>query len=381
MRSIFLIAKNTLRIVLRKKGNIVLFILSPVLIITAMMFLFGNASTGVNSIGIYNEDKGILGKELVSKISSIEKFNVVDVKAAEINDLVSTQKVDCVITLPTNFSEKLYNGESIKLDMKTIKGEDTTIWIENFTNIFVENLKTIGKVSNGSKEVFNQMLVGLTDGDIKLTIGKVEDVSNSRSTTSASIGFLIMFMMYATTVTSSMIIKEKQEKTFYRVQSAPVNSRAMVMGNILANIAIVALQSILVSITVNHILKMNSGIDTIQLIIVLITFGLVSVSLGMMIISFSNSTAQTGNLTTLITTPTCMLGGCFWPVTFMPKTLQKISDFMPQRWALKSIESLQTGTSLSGILINLAVLGAFALVFCSIAAYRFKINKNLEGFI
>jgi ABC-2 type transport system permease protein len=381
MREILLIAANTLKIVFRKKSNIILFILVPVAITTAMMFLMGSASTGSTKVGIYNQDKGPLGKELAESIAAVEKFNTIEVKGEEINDLVQSQKVDCVIILPENFSENLYKGISVKVNMKTIKGEDATIWIENFTNMFVENLKIIGKSSGGSTEVFSRILDGYMDGSIKLSIGKVEDVSMGRQTASTSLGMLIMFMMYATSITSSLIIKEKQDKTLYRVQSAPVSSKAVVLGNTLANVAIVAIQVTLVAITINHILNVNSGVGTLQLIIVLLIFGLVSISLGMVIIAFSQSTAQAGSLTTLITTPTCMLGGCFWPVSFMPQVLQRIADFMPQRWALKAIESLQTGSSLSGILINLGILIAFAIMFSTIAAYRFKSNKSMESFI
>ncbi|WP_139905402.1 ABC transporter permease [Clostridium thermarum] len=381
MREIFLIAANTLKIIFRKKSNIILFIIIPVTITLAMMFLFSNASSGTIRIGIYNQDQGKLGSELASNIAAVEKFKAIEVNEEGINDLVQSQKVDCVIIIPTDFSEKLYKGKSAKVSMKTIKGEDTTIWIENFTNMFIENLMIIGKASEGRREVFRNILDGYMDGNIKLSIGKVEDVSISRQTTSRSLGMLIMFMMYAATITSSLIIKEKQGKTFYRVQTAPVSSKAVVFGNTLANLIIVAIQAAIVAITINHVLNMNSGIGTLYLVIVLLFFGLVSISMGMVIIAFSQSTAQSASLATLVTTPTCMLGGCFWPVSFMPQVLQRVSDFMPQRWALKAIESLQTGSSLNEILVNLGILIAFAIMFSTIAAYKFKNNKSVGSFI
>ncbi|WP_163194154.1 ABC transporter permease [Clostridium thermarum] len=381
MREIFLIAANTFKIIFRKKSNIILFIIIPVTITLAMMFLFSNASSRTTKIGIYNQDQGDLGGELASNIAAIEKFKAIEVKEEEINDLVQSQKVDCVIVIPTDFSEKLYKGNSVKVNMKTIKGEDTTIWIENFTNMFIEDLMIIGKASEGNREVYWNILDGYMSGNIKLSIGKVEDVSISRQATSTSLGILIMFMMYATTITSSLIIKEKQDKTFYRVQTAPVSSKVVVFGNTLANLVIVAIQAAIVAIFINHVLNMNSGIGTLYLVIVLLFFGLVSISMGMVIIAFSQSTAQSISLATLVTTPTCMLGGCFWPVSFMPQVLQKVSDFMPQRWALKAIESLQTGSNFNGILVNLGILIAFAIMFSTIAAYKFKNNKSVGNFI
>lgn len=51
-----------------------------------------------------------------------------------------------------------------------------------------------------------------------------------------------------------------------------------------------------------------------------------------------------------------MLGGCFWPIGFMPEFMKKLSNFTPQRWAIKAIEDVSAGAQLGGISLYLAIL-------------------------
>jgi ABC-2 type transport system permease protein len=65
----------------------------------------------------------------------------------------------------------------------------------------------------------------------------------------------------------------------------------------------------------------------------------------------------------------------------MPKAAQQIADFLPQRWVMKAIESLQAGIPFDQVLIHLVLILSFALTFFVIAAYRFSRDENVKTFI
>ncbi|MEC2306401.1 MULTISPECIES: ABC transporter permease [Heyndrickxia] len=98
-------------------------------------------------------------------------------------------------------------------------------------------------------------------------------------------------------------------------------------------------------------------------------------------VSLSNSRSAFNSLQSLIAVPTCMLSGCFWPVEIMPKALQKVSDFLPQRWTLETLDKLQTGHPLSSLYLNILILIAFALCFFLFAIYQFSRNRNTHNFV
>jgi ABC-2 type transport system permease protein len=381
MRNILLVMLNTLKVTLRKKSNIIVYLILPVIIAVASIAIFGKNSSSPARIGVSNYDNGILSENMVEDLKKIEKFKITEVKAEDIKTMVSEGKVDCVLKIPSDFSESLYKVQKKNMELITVKGEDATAWIESYVNIYTGNLLNIAKASEGKREVFNSIYENFRKGEAKITIEKVADVANSKVVTGSGLGFLIMFMMLGTSTVASLILKEKKSRTYFRILSSPVSSRDYVVGNVLANFTIVFIQSILVIIGITKVMRINTFIADWQLLIILLCFGLAAIGIGLIIVAFSTTSNQAGYLSTFIVTPTCMLGGCFWPVDFMPESLKRISEFMPQRWTLEAVTKIQNGGNINSILINLGLLLSFAAALFLIAAYRMKTTNSVKSFV
>ncbi|MNJ71422.1 hypothetical protein D3C77_679650 [compost metagenome] len=63
-----------------------------------------------------------------------------------------------------------------------------------------------------------------------------------------------------------------------------------------------------------------------------------------------------------------MIGGCFWPLSFMPEYMQKAANVVPQKWAIQSVEQLSSGSNLSGIGAPLLILVLMAFVLLVIGS-------------
>lgn len=381
MRNLYLLAFNTLKITFRKKFNILVYLVIPVLVVLFTMSVYQN-DNGAVSIGIYNQDtNGAIAKDFVEAIKAQGKYDVQLVKETEINNLVATGKVDCVVTIPENFDEEIYNHSFSKLDIKSIKGKDATGFIQSYLNYYIKNLMDLSLASAGNKATFDELYKGFKSQTLKVEINLVKDESQSRAATVYSVGFLIMFMMYGANNTSGFILKEKREKTYNRIFSTPVNSRIYLGGNILANMCLMIVQSVLVVYASKHIFKLSTGVGDLQLLTILITFGLCCVTLGILLVAFSQSTSQTGYMSVLIITPTCMISGCFWPINYMPNFMQQIANFLPQTWALRAVTELQNGKNFVEIIPHLGIILAFALAFFLIGIYKMKISDSVSNFV
>jgi len=381
MRNILLLALNTLKITFRKKSNIIVFILIPIITTIVSMKLYSSAGSGKTQIGILNKDKGIFSKNLISSIEKKEGFKVQMVKEKDIKDKVSTGKLDCAIVIPETFTESIYSNSFKELEIMSIKGEGSTAWIQNYVNYYIKNLLDISKASSGNKEVFNKMYEGYKNSDLKLKVEKVEDNTLGKMVTVTSLGFLLMFIMIGTNTTSTLMLKERKNRTYYRICSSPVSSRNYLLGNVLANLLIVIVQSCIVVLVATKVLKINTYVPSYLLIGILTIFGLVSIAIGVLIVSLSNSTVQSGYMATLIITPTCMLGGCFWPIDLMPDTMKAISDFVPQKWALDAISKIQQGGNIYDIRLNIAILLGFIAAFFLIAIYNLNHKEKVRNFV
>lgn len=66
---------------------------------------------------------------------------------------------------------------------------------------------------------------------------------------------------------------------------------------------------------------------------------------------------------TLVVTPMFILSGVFYPVSNLPEVLQSIVSLLPLTHSIELIRPLIAGTELSNVVLHLAVLIAYVLVF------------------
>lgn len=381
MRNMWLIVLNNLKVTFRKKKNIVVYIVIPILTTIVSLALYSGNSSDMVKVGIVNKDGGVLASDYISSLQKNERFKVSNIDEGEVNNSISTRKLDCVVEIPKDFEKSIHDGSLKEIKLSSIKGEAATAWIKVYCNYYIKNLMDIGAAAQGNTAAFSKMYEGFKSQQTTLTVEKLQDESTNKSATVQSMGFLLMFIMVQAIGTSSIIVKERQNRTYNRIRTAPVDSKMYILANVVTNILIILVQVIIVVMVATKVIHMNTFIPDIYLIFILLCFGIASVGLGILIVALSKTSYQVSTATTLISTPTCMLGGCFWSVSMMPDSLQKAANFLPQKWTLDAITKLQAGSNLGDIAINIVIILAFAVAFFIMAAYKFNNSDKANNFI
>jgi len=381
LRNAWLLTLNTLKVLLRKKGNIIIFFILPIIGMLVSIGVYSNLGSTSVRIGVIDNDQSALVGDFVQSISQQETMKVTAVTEGEKERQISSGKVDCVLVIPVGFAEAIYNGNIKPVEIFSIKGEAATAWIQSYTNIYLRNLQDISEASGENKNTFEKIYNNIKQAKFSLQINKVQDQTKDKGMTTQMIGFLIMFMMLGAGNTAEMILREKRNRTYYRICSAPVSAKTYIFGNVLANLLLVMLQISLALFMMIKVFKIQTHVPVVEMFMILVLFGLVAIGLGVLIVAFSDDSKQAGTLQNLFITPTCMLAGCFWPIEIMPKSLQQIADFLPQKWTIGAIQKLQMGGSFDQIMINILIIAAFALTFFLVAAYRFGRNDSVKTFI
>ncbi|MDI6619793.1 MAG: ABC transporter permease [Clostridiales bacterium] len=379
MRNMILLIKNNLKLLFRRKSNILFIILSITIPFVYLLFSFSNS--GQLKIGIINKDNSSLSQDMIKSFQTTNKYKIITLKDDEINSVVAKGDVDCAFTIPEGYSRSLMSGNVPKLQIFSVKGQEVTSLIQNYLNLYIKNITDISKAASGNAKLFDKMYNEYKQGGFTLKTYSVKDKSATNMTTSRSLGLFLMFLMMGSGSTASLMLQEKREKTFNRICVAPLKPRIYIFSNFIVNAIITLSQVVLITIFLALFLKLPVDKSFLQLFLILVIFGLTSIGLSMLIIAFSDSTAQSSSLSTLIITPTCMLGGAFWPLELMPKALQRVSDIIPQKWAMDAISKIQEGTNFSGLLANICILAAFALAFLLIATYKIKITDKTGDFV
>ncbi|MBD5640260.1 ABC transporter permease [Clostridium botulinum] len=378
MKQVFLLTKSILKRTFRKKSNIITFILLPLLAVFIALFL--NASgTSYSKIGVVDLNESYLSKDMIKSIDSKKNFVVVKVSKNNMNKQLLDKKVDCVVVIPKDFHKEIIEGNFKKLDIISVRGEDITSWIKNYLNYYIDNLINISLVSNKDEKTFKDMYDGFKKQDLKLNYKAIGDKTKSKSVTKQSIGLLLVFMLIASSTASSFILKDKANKTYYRIFCSNISKSKYIIANVIANFVIFLIQIFVILFISSYVLKLNFYINTSIMFIILCSFGFVSIGFGIIIAAFSKSLNQSSYLSNILITPTCMLSGCFWPLTMMPSFMQKLANIFPQTWVLKTIDSLQQGKSFNEVISYLGIVILFALAFFVVGILKLTKDENLKS--
>jgi ABC-2 type transport system permease protein len=381
MRNIMILTANILRVTFRKKSSIIMYILLPVLGVVISMLIYGGARTEDLVIGIINKDDGIISRDFISAVERTGNNATVIITEDEMKDALLDGKASVVVSIPEGFSDSIISGNPVNAELVSVKGEVVTAWLENFANFYIKNIVDMASASNNDRDSFMRIYEKFRESELKLAVEEVDDRTLGKRITIQSLGFLIMFIMLGTSSTSELILKEKRMRTYHRICSAPVSSRVYIISNVIANMIIVILEIAVIVFVVLKAFRIDTFVPDIMLCIILACFGTAAVGLAVMLTSFAGSSYHMSTLSTLIITPTCMLSGCYWEVELMPEVMQKIAYFMPQRWAMMAIETLQKGGNPSEIILNIVIMTAFAAAFFAIAAYKMTVSDDIKKFV
>ncbi|WGU92440.1 ABC transporter permease [Paenibacillus dendritiformis] len=382
MSEVIWLIRKTMTETFRNKKNWLIYFGLPVAGVLLSMMIYANHSSGTLRVGMLNLDGDqAITQDAIRFLEGLNQIKITVMDEALMKRDLAAGNLDSGIVFGEGFAASVRAGKPEHLDIISVKGTQVTAYVKAMLQNFVGNVAAIGRSAGGDDARFDTIYAAYSQQRFKVTAETLGDTSNMKSMTYQSIGFLVAFMMYSAVSMSEMILKEKENRTFLRLLSAPVSARSYVLSNVAVNVVVMLLQITVTLIVMKNILHIDSGIPYGNIIAALILFAFTAISLSLLIVAFSKSSAGAGALQNLIITPSCLLAGCFFPMDIMPDTMRKISHFMPQHWLLDMINKLQQGVPLGSLALNMAILIAFAAVFALIAIFRFGRNNDIRQFV
>jgi ABC-2 type transport system permease protein len=186
-------------------------------------------------------------------------------------------------------------------------------------------------------------------------------------------GMAIQFLLFAMANLGIEMLLERQRGLWGRLRSAPVSKLTLLSAKAVSG-TLISLLILLVSFgfaMVVFSVRIQGSIAgflgiSIACAVMAATFGLLVAALG-------NSPATARGVTTLAVLMMVMLGGAWVPAFIFPAWLQQLTLIVPVRWAVDGLDAMTwRGIGLSGALMPVLVLIAFAVAFWTIAATRFR---------
>ncbi|WP_419872975.1 ABC transporter permease [Candidatus Pristimantibacillus sp. PTI5] len=377
------IAVQLIRRTMGTRRGLIMNVLIPALILSMMVGLFSSLEGKKTVIAVNNADTGILGAYLASSIVKETLFDIQSESKSEqeLKTLVVDGNADAAIFIPSDFTEKMLKGTQANASLYQM---DQQLWNASLAAILATEadrlFASVNLIRGDGDEagidltkltalLEAQAVPVITAENAEMKLGQI--VSNPMM-----IGLILMFLMLLVSQSIGFVMEDREQRTMARMYTAPLRSLDIAFGNFMGSMLVGTMQLIIVLSLMYFVFGYSPGIPFGSMLLVLEFFLLAAVGVASAIAGLVRNSTQLSQINNLVITPSCMISGCFFPLSILPDFMQKLANFTPQKWAIMAIDRLGGGGSFSDIGLQLLILLLFAAVLLAFGSVVLRPNRT-----
>lgn len=290
---------------------------------------------------------------------------------------VSDQQVVAAVVIPNDIRNRISEKQPLFAIIVQRKNEDYLVLsqqLQGSSRLIINSYHTVAEMDEGA---FPQLLetISKTQG-IKVENQIIQKEKNNQVEVNLMfVGFAMMFMMFGLSGAASTILDERAGGTWGRLMITPARKFQISLGYLFSYFLMGWIQFAMLMVAMNLIFgtkwgKLTYLIPFASLVIMCV------VGFGLAIAGIVKTKQQAGAISVVLIVSTCMLGGVYWPLDFVPDVMQKIALAVPQSWAIAGFKEIISGSLHWGTLLKdtLALLG-FSTLFFSIGLRGITFRK------
>jgi ABC-2 type transport system permease protein len=186
-------------------------------------------------------------------------------------------------------------------------------------------------------------------------------------------GMSVQFILFMGIDAGLIVLTQRRSGMWKRMQAAPI-SRFVVIASRAASAALIAM---LILAVVFGFARLAFGVRVegswAGFVGVCAAFSIMTATFGLLVAVLGKTPEGTRGISILATLVLVMLGGSWVPTFIFPQWLQNLTVAVPTRWAVDGLDGmLWRGLGFDAALPAIAALLGFALLFGSIAVWRFR---------
>jgi ABC-2 type transport system permease protein len=192
-------------------------------------------------------------------------------------------------------------------------------------------------------------------------------------------GWAMQFLLFALTASAGALFREKEQGIFQRLLSAPVSRADILWSKFLYGICLGLFQLITLFLAGHVLFGIEIG-DQIGLLVVVCIFAAAAcTSFGMLIAAISPTPESARGLSTFVILLMCAVGGVWFPVSFMPEFMQKLSRLTLVYWSMEGFSQVlwSRGTFLE-LLPSLEYLFLITALVMTFSVWRFNKGRLFD---
>ena len=336
------------------------------------------------TIGVENSDKGELGAALVDYLSTHNKIKELPKEKEELIDAMYYRKMEYVLKIPKDFTEKFLAGERENvLESTVVPGSNTNFLTEAEMNQFLVNLGMYLDSGFDTKEAIEHTMKDVKkDSQVSLL-----DASDSQEKPRAAFYFQYLSYIFVTIMVMCLgaillIFGKKEIDDRMKCSSTSFTKRnlQMVLGSIL--LALMIYGFFMIAAWVLFADYMNSVKGVLSALNALV-YMILCLSLTFFISRVAGNGEESGGKLDLIANIVGLafsfLGGVFVPMEVMNETVVQVAKFIPSYWYNNANDKIWKITSFADagdIYKNYLIMGIFAVAILAVAMVINKVKAR-----
>ena len=358
-----LVLKEFLALLKDKRARFVL--IGPPLI---QLMVFGYAATfDLKNVpyAVYNEDRGLAARELLSGFDGATSFTpVVQIShESEIAPLIDGKRVLMVIHVGPNFSAALAAGRTASLQVIVDgRNSNTAMLAINDARVIVDHFNTNWAATHGDSQ---------PPAHIVTRAWFNPNLESRWFFLPGIVG--VITLLVTMLVTAMSVAREREQGTFDQLLVTPFRPGEILIGKALPGFIIGFFEATLIILIAVFWFQVPLRGSLLTLYVGLLCFVLSTVGMGLMISSLA-VTQQQGLLGAfLFLVPCIILSGFATPIANMPHWVQQITYLDPLRYFLVILRGVfLEGTPFHLLLDQFWPMAIIGLVNLALAGYLFR---------
>ncbi|NGX83295.1 ABC transporter permease [Aequorivita sp. KMM 9714] len=399
-------------LLLRDLGGIAILFVMPMLLLIVITLVQDSTFKTISDIKIpvllVDNDKGEVSKNIIDNLSESNSFQILQKDTEEeAKEAVFAGKYQLAIVIPESLSTSLQKKvnqnvegilskfgleeDSLLVEKETIPVKEVRLYFDPATQVSFKSSvkngidKMISKIETQSIYKAFQSELGEDEDEsifdtenfiafkeILPTKNNEEIIPNSaQHNVPAWTLFAIFFIIVPLSIN---LVKEKNQGTFVRLRTQPVNYATVLGGKTIVYLGVCLIQFTLMLLVGIYLFPAIGlpGVDVtgkLPLLYVVALFsGLAAIGLGLLLGTIAKTQEQAAPFGATMVVILAALGGVWVPVFVMPKFMQLISKISPMNWGLEAFyDVFLRNVSFVKILPEISLLLLFFLLTILIA--------------
>ena len=351
MKTLAVMLKD-LRLVSRDRFGLFALLVVPIVVIMVVAAATQSGEGSKNILfPVVNEDQGPVAAALINAFR--EHLDVREVSSTAAKHLVAdTSDAPAALILPAELSKRYLANKPTTVELLT----DPAQWRELAAIKVVMLLADRETASLG--DPFSQEL--LTVRDQSITGDHVAFSSLEQNIP----GFSLMFVLLTLIFSVSLSLREEEVwGTSKRLAIAPVPPASLLGGKLLARIVVGTAQLLLLLLFGHFVYGLRLGHSPVALLLIAAAVVASMTCFAAVVAAFVRTREQTIPVGLAVAFLLASLGGLFWPLYDLPRSMQAIAHVLITTWSMSAIQDvILRDRGMAGVSTALLVLLAYGLV-------------------